>query len=213
MQVQNHLGNWYIPPQQAVWIPSGFNHAIKTNNAVHYRSLFIAPNQTQQLPNHAQAVAIQPLLKELILTAAEFENDYQAQNAEGRLINVLLDQLATLQTPCFIVPLPTDRRLLRQVASYLENPSEERSLNDWAKQANTSSRTLERIFNKQTGLGFRDWQQRIKVQKAIDMLQNDASVTTAAIELGYNSISAFSAMFRRVTGLNPSRYMQQYQIT
>jgi AraC-like DNA-binding protein len=40
-------------------------------------------------------------------------------------------------------------------------------------------------------------------------LGNGAPVTQVALDLGYDSVSAFSAMFRRAAGASPSAYRQR----
>ncbi|MDH5178132.1 MAG: helix-turn-helix transcriptional regulator [Gammaproteobacteria bacterium] len=210
MQVTGPFGHWYVSPQQAVWIPTGYEHAIQANTAIHYRSLFIDPVLARRLPVHRRPVQIPALLRELIRTAAEFGAEYTPDSAESRLITVMLDQVGGLQTAGFHVPLPVDRRLQVMVQCLLENPADERSLAEWAALTNVSPRTLERRIQSETGLGFRDWQQHLKVAKAVQLLQNGASVTTTALELGYAGLSAFSTMFRRITCSSPSRWLRQH---
>jgi AraC-like DNA-binding protein len=42
------------------------------------------------------------------------------------------------------------------------------------------------------------------------MLAADEPVTTVALELGYDNVSAFIAMFKRAMGTTPSRYFHSY---
>ena len=43
--------------------------------------------------------------------------------------------------------------------------------------------------------------------RALEMLAASTPVTTIALSLGYDNVSAFIAMFRRVHGVTPARYM------
>lgn len=56
-------------------------------------------------------------------------------------------------------------------------------------------------------MSFSQWRQRACVVLALARLAAGNSVTQVAIELGYESSAAFSAMFRRVLGLAPSSYL------
>ena len=47
------------------------------------------------------------------------------------------------------------------------------------------------------------------VHEAMGRLGGGAPVTQVALDLGYDSVSAFSAMFRRAAGASPSAYRQQ----
>ncbi len=77
-----------------------------------------------------------------------------------------------------------------------------------AAQLNMSERTLLRHFQKQTGLSFSEWVRRAKLMIALNYLAQGQSVLRVALELGYESHSAFSAMFRRILGASPSDYFQ-----
>lgn len=82
----------------------------------------------------------------------------------------------------------------------LENPADERSLEDWAPQVGASARTLARLFVSETGLTFAEWRRQVRLLEAIDRLGKGQAVTRVALDLGYESPSAFIAMFRRTLG-------------
>ena len=72
--------------------------------------------------------------------------------------------------------------------------------------AGASARTLSRLFVKETDMTFGAWRQQARLLKALEMLAGGHGVTVAALELGYQSPSAFIAMFRRALGVSPGRY-------
>jgi AraC-like DNA-binding protein len=53
---------------------------------------------------------------------------------------------------------------------------------------------------------FRQWRQRLRCMHALRFLALGESVTAAGLAVGYESASAFIAMFRGELGLTPSRY-------
>lgn len=78
-----------------------------------------------------------------------------------------------------------------------------------AAQANgMSERTLNRHFQQQTSLTWSEWVRRPKLMEALVRLAQGQSVLRVALDLGYGSHSAFSAMFRRVMGTAPSDYFR-----
>ena len=85
-------------------------------------------------------------------------------------------------------------------------PGDPRTLEQWASSANASARTLARLFVAETGLGFGAWRQQARVLEAMGRLGTGAPVTEVALDHGYDSVSAFSAMFRRACGTSPRRY-------
>lgn len=54
-----------------------------------------------------------------------------------------------------------------------------------------------------------DWRQRLRVVKALAMLETGRSVEAIGLDLGYSSASAFIAMFRRMTGTTPDKVRGQ----
>ena len=57
---------------------------------------------------------------------------------------------------------------------------------------------------------FTEWRQRVRLLRALEMLAADMSVTRVALELGYENVSAFIALFRRTFGVTPGRYFANY---
>ncbi|WP_441256827.1 helix-turn-helix domain-containing protein [Bradyrhizobium sp. 482_C4_N1_1] len=58
----------------------------------------------------------------------------------------------------------------------------------------------------ETGFSFTEWRQRVRLMRALEMLADEIPVTTIALDLGYETVSAFIALFRRTFGTTPARY-------
>ena len=71
-------------------------------------------------------------------------------------------------------------------------------------------RTFTRAFRKDTGMSFAEWRQNVRLMEAVSLLSIGEPVTRVALDVGYNSPSAFTAMFRRTFGVAPSHYLQEY---
>ena len=63
-----------------------------------------------------------------------------------------------------------------------------------------SAREVARLFLRETGMSFGAWRQQARVLEAMGRLGGGEPVTQVALDLGYDSVSAFSAMFRRAAG-------------
>lgn len=205
--VRVNKSNWLITPDQAVWIPPGRDHQIETRSAVSYRSVYVDESLCRSLSHMTVPVSLTPLLKALINTASEYRAHYSANSAEYRLAQVIKDQMERLDASVLSLPMPSDKRLLRVVSGLMEHSSELLTRQQWGNKVGASERTLARLFIKETGLSFVQWRQRYLVNQAVQMLANGISVTQAAMQLGYSSTSAFSAMFRRITQHTPKQYM------
>ncbi|MBL1845073.1 AraC family transcriptional regulator, partial [Klebsiella pneumoniae] len=72
-----------------------------------------------------------------------------------------------------------------------------------------SARTLARRFRDELGVSFSQWRQQAVLASAIPMMSQGMPLSRVAQELGYNSQSAFSAMFRRAFGSSPSAFLHR----
>ncbi|HUS03703.1 MAG TPA: AraC family transcriptional regulator [Chitinophagaceae bacterium] len=52
---------------------------------------------------------------------------------------------------------------------------------------------------------------KVRIENAKELLQKDLSVTDACFEVGFDSVSSFSGLFKRYTRISPSGYQQQYK--
>ena len=207
MTVRAEAGAWVAPPERAVWMPAGVEHWIDCAAGIHMRSVWLAPEAAAALPARCVVLRISPLLRELILRAVELPVLYDEAGADGRLVAVLLDEIAAAREAPLHLPLPRDPRLARIAEAILRDPADGRASEAWAREAGASPRTLERLFRRETGLTFGAWRSRARVLAALALLAEGRSVTATALELGYDSVSAFIAMFRRALGETPGRYL------
>ena len=88
-------------------------------------------------------------------------------------------------------------------------PWDTRSLADWASSVHTTERTLMRRSLTCLGMTLAEWRQRLRVVKAMAMLEEGLRVEHVALDLGYASTSAFIAMFRKRMGSTPEEYRRQ----
>ena len=206
MTVTTAVGIWVIPPQRAVWVPAGIEHRVRMTGWARMRSLFVAPDAAPGLPGACCVVTVSPLLRELIVRAVGQPRLYDPDGPDGRLMVVILDQLERLAVTPLHLPIPADPRLRRITDALMKDPADGRRLSDWATTAGASVRTLARLFVAKTGLSFGAWRQQARLLRALEGLALKRPVTEIAFDLGYQSPSAFIAMFRRALGKPPGRY-------
>jgi AraC-like DNA-binding protein len=195
----------YVAPQQwAVWVPAGVRHEVTTTDRAEMRSLYLAPAAVAWAPPRVRVIEITPLARELIVAVTALPVEYDEAGAPGRLVAVLLDQLRAAREVGFSFAMPAEPRVAAVCAALQRDPGDRRTLAEWAREAGASERTLARLFRRETGLSFRSWRQRLRVVLALSALEAGASVTTVALDFGYDSTSAFIAAFKRLAGKTPS---------
>ncbi len=208
MSVTTKSACYVIPPQRAVLMPANMQHRIDTIRTLSMQSLYILPSLITEFPAEPCVIQITPLLRELIVHMVSLGNDYQIDSPQGRLMQVILDQILIQPTLSLSLPLPTDQRLVRITDALINNPADARSLGEWAHYTGASKRTINRLFSKQTGMSFQSWRQQLKLQRSLELLAVGDNITQVALELGYENSSAFIAMFKRCLGITPTHYLK-----
>jgi len=211
-RVKTALGSFVVPPNQAIWIPSLIYHETFTNDSARALMLFVDRTYTGNLSHDCMVVNVSPLLSELFIRAVQYGNDYPATGKEARFVEVMLDEIGSLEPAPLCLPLASDKRLRRVMDLLLEQPAEDRGIDQLAALCGASSRTIARLFRKQTGMTFAEWRRQLRLLEAIDLLGQGQSVTNVALEMGYRSPSAFVAMFHRTLGASPSHYMSRKRL-
>lgn len=70
-----------------------------------------------------------------------------------------------------------------------------------------------RLFRKIYGKTPHQYLKTVRINKAIELLRADISITEACYAVGFESLSSFTGLFKRATGLTPSAYhLQQQQL-
>lgn len=206
MRVSTGQGTWVVPPQRALWIPPSVEHEIRMSGAVAMRTLYIAPETAANLPTDCRVIEVSELLRALILAAMEEPVDYAGGSRGEAIAQLLLHELRGVAVVPLHLPLPQDARLqtiCRRVQGHLRDDIDIETL---ARDAGMSSRSLARLFQRETGMGFLAWRQQARLAEALAQLSTGKAVALVANDLGYASPAAFTAMFRRSLGTTPGKY-------
>ncbi len=210
MRVTTGDGAWIVPPLRAVWIPAGIRHGWQVTGLVALRTLFIQPGAAPFMPaDQCRVIEVSDLLRALILATLERPVDEQAPATPRAawIAGLILDELERAPEVPLRLPLPRDPRLLTLCRALLADPARADTLDGWAEGAGASGRTLARLFLKETGLTFGAWRQQARLAEAVAQLALGQPIATVARAAGYDSASAFTAMFRRALGASPRAYV------
>ncbi|HEY1144155.1 MAG TPA: helix-turn-helix transcriptional regulator [Sphingomicrobium sp.] len=206
MSVIVESASFVIPPQRALWVPGGIAHEVSCRGHVSLRTLYFDDSVHDLGQGHCRVIEVSDLLHALILEVAHFGSDYDMSGREGRIIRLLLEEIDLSPNAPYHAPMPRDRRLLRVCRAILEDPADQRDLDDWADVAGMGRRTFTRLFREETGMGLAVWRQQVRLMEALSLLASGRPITTVAFDVGYESPSAFTAMFHRAFGVPPSQY-------
>ena len=196
---------WVVPSGNAVYVPAGTRHSVGMHGDVDMRTLYIDSMASENLPRVFCVFSVSNLLRELILALSEEPVVYEPGSRGDLIAQLIKDEIGRAHELTLNVPLPKDERLQRLCAEILADPSDRRTLDDWAEFAGASPRTLARLFARDLGMGFNRWRQRIRLHGALEALSRGEPISQVAKQHGYLSTSAFSAAFGKVMGSPPSK--------
>jgi AraC-like DNA-binding protein len=159
------------------------------------------------MPSSCVVLSVTALLRELVVRAVALPVRYDEDGDDGLLMRLLMAEIRRLPQCALDLPLPESADLTALCERILSDLSTRRPCGFEADSMNTSSRTLYRRFLKETGMTFARWKQQARLLESIRRLAEGTPVTTVAMDLGYESASAFSTMFRRSLGIAPRAFI------
>jgi len=198
-------GERVMTADRPCWVPPNANHGVSSRGNVAGISVFVPVELCANLPDHICILKGSDFIVQLANRMLQVNDDVSRRQ---HLWMVLADELRTAERDDFYLPSPQDTRLRELTELLAHNPSDSRGLEDWAHAINMSQRSLVRKFRSETGMSFVEWRQRARILLAIKLLGEGESVTQVALHVGYDSLSAFIAVFRQLTGVAPSQYVQ-----
>lgn len=122
----------------------------------------------------------------------------------------LSDALNSLMRELFTFADAKHANLLHRCVQYIsEHYSEPITLSQMAEEVYLSPSYLCRVFKREAGLTFNEYLNRVRINKAKELLRNrDLRLTDISLMVGYEDQSYFTKVFKRLTGTLPRRYRE-----
>ena len=198
-------GRWVVPATHAVWVPPQRWHGVQVHGPYAGWSCYVDEVACADMPTEPFTLRMSGLLREAVLRVAQWDGG-SLDLAQTHLAQVVLDEIRSAVAEPLGLPMPQDARLMRLANGLLQRLDDQRTLQAWADEVGVAPRTAARRFVAETGFSFSEWRQRARLLQAIEWLAAGRAVTVVALDLGYDNVSAFIAMFRRALGTTPGRY-------
>ena len=206
MEVKVAGQHYLAPPQYGVWLPPDLAHVGLNRHAAHHASLYVSAPLCSALPAQPCALTVSPLVRALLEHLHSQTAPLDGTPAGARLLHVLLEQLMAAPRAGSYLPTSDDPALGAVLRLLQANPGDNRPVPALAALAHTTERTLMRRCQRDLGMSLAQWRQRLRVVKAMALLETGQSVETIALDLGYASASAFITMFKRLAGATPDEF-------
>jgi AraC-like DNA-binding protein len=199
-------GERVMTPGRLCWIPPDFVHGFHSPSRIEGLSVFVPLEESRAMPNHISIFRASPFINALMQKMVENKSD---STKTQHLWWVMVDELSNTAPDELYLPAPQDKKLREMTDFLAANPAENLPVNYWAQKLYMAERTLIRRFRAETGMTIVQWRQHARVLAAIKLLTAGESVTQAALAVGYESLSAFIAVFKQVTGDLPSQFIRK----
>ncbi len=153
-------------------------------------------------------------------TVAKKLKDVQSQNQFKQLLS-LLEVFQVLATSKEFTELNeqdtsvklflNDKIRMGAVYKYIHaNYHKTTDVNEVAASVHLSTPAFCRYFKKQTKMTFTEFVNQYKITQAKTMLLQDKSISEVCYESGFESLSYFNKLFKKIAGENPSVFRKRY---
>ena len=133
------------------------------------------------------------------------------QKAALKLLTIFSQHLAMLSNQVFIQQENAEPPVIKKARDYIqEHQGEKLSLGQVARAVNMSTFYFCKTFKKITGINFTDYLSRVRIEKSKNLLLNpNLRVSEIAFEVGFQSLTHFNRVFKKILGQSPTDYRAQ----
>ncbi len=200
---------WTLPPSRAAWIAASDPIIVEIPRTATCCSVLFAEGFVPEPTPSGVVFDMTPLAREMVLECRAFgpESDSLSDYAIQlfKTLGLTCHELSRRPANSW-VPLGKSNALKQALTFTEEMLDQDIPFIAVAAAAHMSERTLARRFADEVGMTWRQAQRRMRMVRAIELLSTDQQITQIALDVGYNSLSAFNSAFKEFTGVNPTEY-------
>jgi AraC-like DNA-binding protein len=128
-----------------------------------------------------------------------------------KLLCIFAQHLSMLSNQVVVQQENSEPPVITRAKEFIhEHQTEELSLGQVAKAVNTSTFYFCKMFKKVTGINFTDYLSRVRIEKSKNLLLNpNLRVSEIAFEVGFQSLTHFNRVFKKILGQSPTEYRAQ----
>ena len=203
--------SWRLPPSRAAWVPAGTHVKATTINRVRCAAVYLREDFAPALAPTLTVFEATPVVREMFKHTRAWTPQMETTPERERFLRTLVDLCREQIGPKSLFSLPKARSAeLRGVLAYTRSKlAEPLRLDDVAKEAAMSPRTLMRRVKDEIGMTWGQYLHAARMIRAMEHLARGLQVTRTAYEVGYATPAAFTNAFRRYANIAPSAYREQ----
>ncbi|WP_405419170.1 AraC family transcriptional regulator [Streptomyces erythrochromogenes] len=204
VQVSALETSWPVELTTGLWIPAGITHSSRYSwDAVVVVETFDADRF--DLPYHRPTlVSVTNEQKALLLSRMRSSQPHPHPAGPDVFV-----RLSATHPDALPLPMPTSPTALTVAEALARTPGDPRTASEYAADFYTSTTTLRRAFQAETGMPFSEWRTRMRLNHALDLLDQGQTVQTVSARVGFASTNGFILAFRRYFGRTPGNYARR----
>ena len=128
-----------------------------------------------------------------------------------KLLSIFAQHLSMISNQIVVQQQNAEPPVISKAKQYIqEHQGDELSLGEVSKAVNTSTFYFCKMFKKYTGVNFTNYVSRLRIEKAKNLLLNpNLRVSEIAYEVGFQSLTHFNRVFKKIIGQSPTEYRGQ----
>ncbi|WP_058308012.1 AraC family transcriptional regulator [Gracilibacillus massiliensis] len=211
----HHWGEDYYQPGSEWYYIHFFNHSLSSNTAEYSpygKTSLIHQDEYQSkvtLPKFGTVSQKEYIISQLDKLLELFDSSHP-----------LRPMLTSMQLHQFFLELYLEylesyadkkpNRMVVKMISYIDEANKKVSSQEIADSLGMNYAYLSTLFKEYTGKSVTQYQNEIMIEKAIQLFRKEnMNVSEVSEQLGFSNPFYFSRVFKKVTGLSPSAYLQQ----
>jgi AraC-like DNA-binding protein len=226
LQTQQRLSETATESPQTVTCPSGLT---ETAVPVRLGEKLVGYLQTGQAfrrkPSPTQFARLAKKLKDLApdVSTRELEQAYfrtrvlspTEHEAIVRMLSVFAQHLAVVSNQLLVRQEHPEPPMVTKAKAYIEeHQAEDLSLSQVARAVNASIFYFCKVFKRSTGINFTEYVSRVRIEKAKNLALNpNLRISEIAFAVGFQSLTHFNRVFKKITGMSPTAYRAQLHQT
>jgi AraC-like DNA-binding protein len=125
-----------------------------------------------------------------------------------KLLTIFAEHLSMVSNQIVLQEQNAEPPVISRAKQFIaEHQAEELSLDQVARSVHTSKFYFCKIFKKATGVHFTDYLSRVRTESAKNLLLNrNLRISEIAYEVGFQSLTHFNRVFKRILGESPTDY-------
>jgi AraC-like DNA-binding protein/ligand-binding sensor protein len=179
--------------------------ALRKPNAVQFNRI------TQQLVDWGVSVDLTQLKDAYYHSRTLSSQQYTAM---VKLLEIFASHISTLANEIVVQEDEAESPMIRRARAYIHaNQADPIDLDKVAQAMHVSTFYFCKMFKKATGLTFTDYLSRVRIEKAKTLLLNPhLRISEIAYDVGFQSLTHFNRMFRKIVGQSPTAYRESKSV-